>query len=130
MFINDRQRKATFARLASVSSLSPDDNDLKKQLDGRYISLASRYKAPESLLMQNNAFGLDVGGVLVTKNFVPKFQIFDQGDYFKDTGRNTLYVVNYRDLPSEQFIERLKKIKAAATEQQLKVESTQDPLGF
>jgi len=119
-----------FARLASVSYLSPDDTDLKKKLEGRYISLASRYKAPERLLMQHNAFGLDVGGALVTKNFVPKFQIFDPNDYFRDIGRNTLYVVNYRDLPSEQFDERVQKIKGVATEQQMKVEVTKDPLGF
>ena len=129
-FTNPAQRKAVFARMASVSSLSPEDAELKDMLDGRYMSLADRYKVPEQTLSQHSAFGIDVDGVLVTKNFVPKFRVFQPDDYFSDVSKSSLYITNYRDLPIDEFNKKLKAIQRRAGGLRFKIESTEDPLGF
>jgi len=125
-----RLARNSFARTSDVSSLSPEDTDLKKSVGGRYVSLAEQYGVPENLLFQHNAYGLDVDDVLVTRNFVPKFRVRKPEDFFADVRRDSLYVINYKDLPPTEFNEKVGSIGSMVESKNIRVESTDDPRGF
>jgi hypothetical protein len=125
-----RLANATFAKGITVSSLPPEDSDIKDLLHGRYVSLAQQYNVPESLLSQHNAYGIDVNDVLVTRNFVPKFRINDTDDFFADANRNTIYITNYKELEPNDFGQVVQNIGNIVESKNIRVESTDDPHGF
>jgi hypothetical protein len=68
--------------------------------------------------------------VAVYENYIPLWRIASQADFFNEAEPNTVYILNYNDLPSAKFKKIVNEIKQFADVKGKIVNLSEDPAGF